>query len=85
MPAIMTSHIATNEAAMPSHLCPGILIHGMDVVLSPGIAGKTQVGSKISLVLDPRVEPFELSVRIKLTTRDLSLLFEKEQFEETGP
>jgi hypothetical protein len=38
MATIMTAHIPTNEAAAPSHICPGILIHAIDIVQPPGMA-----------------------------------------------
>src|SRR5688500_10492336 len=36
--AIITTHMPTNDAAAPGHVCPGIRIHAMDIVQSPGIA-----------------------------------------------
>src|SRR5215510_8185099 len=35
---IITSHIPMKEAAAPSHVCRGILIHAIDMVQPPGIA-----------------------------------------------
>jgi hypothetical protein len=37
MATIITIHIAMNEAAAPSQLCPGIRIHAIDMVQPPGI------------------------------------------------
>jgi len=33
----MTIHIPRNTAAASSHVCPGILIHAIDIVQPPGI------------------------------------------------
>jgi hypothetical protein len=38
MATIIITHINTNEAAAPSQVCPGILIHAIDMVQPPGIA-----------------------------------------------
>ena len=38
MANIITSHIAMNEAAAMPQLCPGILIHIIDMVQPPGMA-----------------------------------------------
>ncbi|MBZ5499744.1 MAG: hypothetical protein LAP85_25375 [Acidobacteriia bacterium] len=38
MAAIITTHIPMNEAAASSQVCPGILIHAIDMVQPPGIA-----------------------------------------------
>ncbi len=38
MATIITTHIPMNEAAAPSQVCPGILIHAIDMVQPPGIA-----------------------------------------------
>ena|SRR6516165_6461397 len=35
---IIKSHIPMKEAAAPSHVCVGILIHAIDMVQPPGIA-----------------------------------------------
>jgi len=35
--AIITTHMPTNDAAAPSHVCPGIGIHAIDIVHPPGI------------------------------------------------
>ncbi|HUL58854.1 MAG TPA: hypothetical protein VLU43_06255 [Anaeromyxobacteraceae bacterium] len=35
--AIITIHIPMNAAAAPGQLCPGILIHAMDMTQPPGI------------------------------------------------
>src|SRR6516225_8807292 len=35
---IITAHIERNDAAAPSHVCPGIRIHAIDIVQPPGIA-----------------------------------------------
>ena len=45
MATIITIHIAMNAAAAPSHVCPGIRIHAMDIVQPPGIC------------IPPRIEP----------------------------
>src|SRR5215831_5722158 len=34
---IITSHMPTNDAAAPNHVCPGIRIHAIDIVQPPGI------------------------------------------------
>src|SRR5499427_4544093 len=34
---IITTHIPRNDAAAPSHVCPGIRIHAIDIVQPPGI------------------------------------------------
>jgi hypothetical protein len=34
---IITTHMATNEAAKPGHVCPGIRIHAIDIDQPPGI------------------------------------------------
>ena len=34
---IITIHIARNDDAAPSHVCPGISIHAIDIVQPPGI------------------------------------------------
>src|SRR5438128_823802 len=33
----MTIHMQRNDAAAPGHVCPGIFIHAIDIVQSPGI------------------------------------------------
>src|SRR5215208_693184 len=33
----MTTHMPRNDAAAPSHVCPGIRIHTIDIVQPPGI------------------------------------------------
>jgi hypothetical protein len=33
----MTNHMARNDAAEPSHVCPGIRIHAIDIVQPPGM------------------------------------------------
>jgi hypothetical protein len=38
MATIITTHIPKNEAAAPSQVCPGILIHAIDMVQPPAIA-----------------------------------------------
>jgi hypothetical protein len=35
--AIITTHMAMNDAAAPGHVCPGIRIHAIDIVQPPGI------------------------------------------------
>src|ERR1700735_3681015 len=35
--AIITAHMPRNVAAAPSHVCPGIRIHAIDIVQPPGI------------------------------------------------
>ena len=37
MATIITTHIPRNDVAAPSHVCPGILIHAIDIVQPPGI------------------------------------------------
>jgi hypothetical protein len=37
MATIITIHIPMKAAAAPGQVCPGILIHAMDMVQSPGI------------------------------------------------
>jgi hypothetical protein len=37
MATIMTIHIPMKAAAAPGQVCPGILIHAMDMVQPPGI------------------------------------------------
>src|SRR5258708_1153267 len=37
MATIITIHMPMKAADAPSHVCPGILIHAMDMVQSPGI------------------------------------------------
>jgi hypothetical protein len=34
---IIAVHIPTKDAAAPSHVCPGILIHAIDIVQPPGM------------------------------------------------
>jgi hypothetical protein len=34
---IITIHMPRNDAAAPSHVCPGIRIHAIDIVQPPGI------------------------------------------------
>jgi len=34
---IITAHTPTNDPAAPSHVCPGIGIHAIDIVQPPGI------------------------------------------------
>src|SRR5439155_14680702 len=34
---IITTHMPRNDAAAPGHVCPGIRIHGIDMVQPPGI------------------------------------------------
>src|SRR5258707_7882506 len=34
---IITTHMQRNDAAAPGHVCPGIRIHAIDIVQSPGI------------------------------------------------
>src|SRR6478672_4821172 len=34
---IITTHMPRNDAATPGHVCPGIRIHAIDIVQSPGI------------------------------------------------
>jgi hypothetical protein len=34
---IMTTHMPRNDAAAPTHVCPGIRIHAIDIVQPPGI------------------------------------------------
>src|SRR5436190_16215646 len=34
---IITTHMPTNDAAAPGHVCPGIRIHTIDIVQPPGI------------------------------------------------
>src|SRR5437879_5827925 len=38
MATIITTHVTMNEAAAPTQVCPGILIHAIDLVQPPGIA-----------------------------------------------
>src|SRR5271167_2519044 len=35
--AIITTHMPRNDAAAPSHVCPGIRIHAIDIVQPPAI------------------------------------------------
>ena len=37
MAIIITTHIHRNDAVTPVHVCPGIRIHVIDIVQSPGI------------------------------------------------
>src|ERR1043165_3576148 len=34
---IITIHMARNDAAAPTHVCPGMRIHAIDIVQPPGI------------------------------------------------
>ena len=38
MAVIITTHISMNEAAAPGQVCPGILIHAIDMTQPPGMA-----------------------------------------------
>jgi hypothetical protein len=57
--AIITTHIARNDAAVPIHVCPGIRIQAIVIVQPPGIG--------ISPLAD--MEPHQCTVTIALTAK----------------
>jgi hypothetical protein len=63
------------EPSLPGHLLQAVARH----------CGEGSGEFKDFARSGPACRAVELSVRIKLTARDLSLLFQQEQFVETGP